>query len=201
MANMTLPGLGLDAGELRRAVVLTTVAKIRIDMPLPMPRWVMSSPIHMTTAVPAVMREHDEQHAGHVEVRDQVDAVGQLLVPPKPPTAVVEQEGEAGGLEDGEAHGHVAGPLGDLLLADRALLLPLLELGDHHRQQLHDDRAGDVRHDPEREHGEPGERAAREQVEEAEHAALLGLALAGRCTRLEVDARAPGRWRPTGRAR
>ena len=32
----------------------TTDAKIRIDMPLPMPRWVMSSASHMTTAVPAV---------------------------------------------------------------------------------------------------------------------------------------------------
>ncbi len=29
--------------------------KIRMDMPLPMPRSVMSSPIHMTHAVPAVM--------------------------------------------------------------------------------------------------------------------------------------------------
>ena len=32
----------------------TTLAKIRMDMPLPMPRWVMSSPSHMTKAVPAV---------------------------------------------------------------------------------------------------------------------------------------------------
>src|SRR5262245_47327940 len=32
----------------------TTDEKIRIDMPLPMPRWVMSSPSHMTIAVPAV---------------------------------------------------------------------------------------------------------------------------------------------------
>ena len=32
----------------------TTDAKIRIDMPLPMPRWVISSPSHMTSAVPAV---------------------------------------------------------------------------------------------------------------------------------------------------
>ena len=32
----------------------TTDVKIRIDMPLPMPRWVMSSPSHMTSAVPAV---------------------------------------------------------------------------------------------------------------------------------------------------
>ena len=33
----------------------TTLAKIRIDMPWPMPRWVMSSPSHMTKAVPAVI--------------------------------------------------------------------------------------------------------------------------------------------------
>ena len=32
----------------------TTDAKIRIDIPLPMPRWVISSPIHITVAVPAV---------------------------------------------------------------------------------------------------------------------------------------------------
>ncbi len=33
---------------------LTTAAKIRSDMPLPIPRWVMSSPSHMMNAVPAV---------------------------------------------------------------------------------------------------------------------------------------------------
>ncbi len=33
----------------------TTWVKIRIDMPLPMPRSVISSPNHMITAVPAVM--------------------------------------------------------------------------------------------------------------------------------------------------
>ena len=33
---------------------LTTLVKIRIDMPLPIPRWVMSSPSHMIMAVPAV---------------------------------------------------------------------------------------------------------------------------------------------------
>ena len=29
-------------------------AKIKIEMPLPMPRFVMSSPIHMSSTVPAV---------------------------------------------------------------------------------------------------------------------------------------------------
>ena len=35
--------------------VATTWVKIRIDMPLPMPRSVISSPSHMMTAVPAVI--------------------------------------------------------------------------------------------------------------------------------------------------
>ncbi len=35
--------------------VAVTWQKIRIDMPLPMPRSVMSSPSHMMTAVPATM--------------------------------------------------------------------------------------------------------------------------------------------------
>ena len=33
---------------------LTTDAKISRDMPLPMPRWLISSPIHMRSASPAV---------------------------------------------------------------------------------------------------------------------------------------------------
>ena len=32
----------------------TTEAKISSDMPLPMPRWVMASPIHISSAVPVV---------------------------------------------------------------------------------------------------------------------------------------------------
>ena len=32
----------------------TTDEKIRIDMPFPMPRWVINSPSHITIAVPAV---------------------------------------------------------------------------------------------------------------------------------------------------
>ena len=44
-ASMRVPWLGR---------VETTEAKISRDMPLPMPRWVMSSPIHMSRAVPVV---------------------------------------------------------------------------------------------------------------------------------------------------
>ena len=32
----------------------TTLEKIRIDIPFPMPRWVISSPSHMTKHVPVV---------------------------------------------------------------------------------------------------------------------------------------------------
>ncbi len=64
----------------------------------------------------------------------------------------------------------IAGVLRDLALTDRALLLQLLELGDHDAEDLHDDAGRDVRHDAEREDREATERAAGEQVEEAERA-------------------------------
>ena len=121
-----------------------------------------------------------------------------LLHPAEAAAAVVEQVRQAERLHQRDGDRQVAGPLRDLALTDRALLLPLLELRDHHREDLHDDRAGDVRHDPEREHGELRERAAGEELEEAEHAALLGLLLQlldadrGRCP-------APGRATRTGR--
>ena len=73
---------------------------------------------------------------------------------------------------------------------DRPLVAPLLELGDHHHQQLDDDRAGDVRHDPEPEHRELGQRTAGEQVEEADHAGRAGRGGRQRLDGAEVDARA-----------
>ena len=53
VANLTLPP---SCSTVFRPVGMpaTTLAKIRMDMPWPMPRWVMSSPSHMTKAVPAV---------------------------------------------------------------------------------------------------------------------------------------------------
>ena len=42
----------------------TTLAKIKIDMPCPMPRWVMSSASHMTKAVPAVRHQDHEAARG-----------------------------------------------------------------------------------------------------------------------------------------
>ena len=100
------------------------------------------------------------EHGPHREVGQQVDPAHQ--------GAAVEQECEAGRLEKGDADGEVARPLGDLALAHRTLLLPLLDAGDHHTEDLHDDRGRDVGHDPQREDGELGERAAREQLHEPE---------------------------------
>ena len=42
---------------------LTIDAKIISEIPLPIPRWVMSSPIHISRTVPAVS-EHDEEDVG-----------------------------------------------------------------------------------------------------------------------------------------
>ncbi len=44
----------------------TTLAKIRIDIPCPMPRWVMSSASHMTKAVPAVRMRTMNSASGQV---------------------------------------------------------------------------------------------------------------------------------------
>ena len=176
MISAHVAGRGLDLAALGGSVD-TTEAKISSDMPLPMPRWVMSLAHPHEQRRAGGEREHDERHVADVVVGHQVEAG--VLPPRKPAATVVEQVGEAGRLHDGDADGDVAGPLGDLALADGALVLPLLELGDHHAEDLHDDRRRDVRHDPEREDGELGERAAGEQLQEGEDAALLGLLLAG----------------------
>ena len=54
MPNVHQPWLFWTAHRLAGKVA-TTWVKIRIDMPLPMPRSVISSPSHMITAVPAVI--------------------------------------------------------------------------------------------------------------------------------------------------
>ena len=168
---------------------LTTEEKISSDMPLPMPRWLMSSPIHMSSAVPAVSVSTTMITAERREVGQHVEAGGVATAAEQATAAVVEQERQAGGLQQRDGHREVAGPLGDLALPHRAHLLPLLQLRDHHGEDLHDDRRRDVRHDPEGEDGELGERAAGEQLEEAHHAAAaLGLALQ-LLDGVEVDAR------------
>ena len=137
--------------------------KISTDMPLPMPRSVISSPSHMITAVPAVIVTTS------VTIRNTDVASGMILL--------VAAAGTAGPLRASatmpvdcriaERDREVAGVLRELGLAGLALLLQPLQPGDHHDQQLHDDAARDVRHDPEREHRQLQQRAAAEQVDQA----------------------------------
>ena len=78
-------------------------------------------------------------------------------------------------LEQGERDGQVPRRLGDPLLADGALVAPLLELRDDRGEQLDDDRARDVGHHAEPEDREPRQRAAAEQVQEPERVLAPGL--------------------------
>ena len=150
----------------------TTDVKIRIDMPLPMPRWVISSPSHITSAVPAVHVRMIRPALNAVKLWISIVPCRELRerLAEQAALAALHHEHERGRLHQRERDREVTRPLRDLLLPGLALVLPLLELRDHDAEQLHDDRRRDVRHDPEREHGRAGERAAREQVEEADRA-------------------------------
>jgi len=81
---------------------------------------------------------------------------------------VRKKESEADRLPGGQTDGQVTRVLGDLLLADLALFLQLLERGHRDRQELQDDRGRDVGHDPEREDREVLQGAPGEQAEETE---------------------------------
>src|SRR5262249_32982331 len=60
----------------------------------------------------------------------------------------------------------------DLLLARLAFLGQPLQRRNDHGEELQDDGGRDVRHDAQREHGEPPQIAAREEVHHAEQRAL-----------------------------
>jgi hypothetical protein len=111
-------------------------------------------------------RQHRQREALVVQAGEDVDAGQELLV--------VGQRHDAGRLQDRQPDGDVSGDLLDPLAAGLAFLLELLQPGDHHAEQLHDDRRGDVGHDAQREDGELGQRPAREQVDQREGAVVLG---------------------------
>ena len=144
-------------------------------MPLPMPRWVISSPSHITSAVPAVQVMMIMQRLVRGEVRDEHPGPAELRVrlPSSPPLPLFNTNTNAVDCIERERDGEVARPLRDLLLPGLAFVLPFLELRDHDAEQLHDDRRRDVRHDPEEEHRDRRERAAREHVEQSERAARV----------------------------
>ena len=88
-----------------------------------------------------------------------------------------EPPGDPDALDDGEDDAPVAGVLIQLLPARGAFLLQPLQRRDHHRQELHDDRCRDVRHDPQPEDGHLVQRAAGEQVEQVHQPAARLLLL------------------------
>ena len=63
----------------------TTLEKISSDMPLPMPRWVISSPIHMRSAVPAVSTITTSSTLGAVKSGRTSTPVGLPPPPNRPP--------------------------------------------------------------------------------------------------------------------
>ena len=141
-------------------------------MPLPMPRFVISSPIHMSSTVPAV--------------RETMMST----ISPEPAferALAAEEERVPGRLRGREDDREVARVLRDLRVARLALPLQLAEPRDDDGHQLEDDRRRDVRHDPEREQGELRERASREEVEQAEDRAAAAREVV--LDRLRVDAR------------
>ena len=68
------------------------------------------------------------------------------------PALRFQRDRDAQRLEQRQRQRAVAGVLGDLAAAGFAFLLQRFQLRRHDRQQLHDDRGRDVRHDAQREH-------------------------------------------------
>src|SRR5215218_9750333 len=148
-------------------------AKIRSEMPFPIPRLVISSPIHISSVVAAV-RE--------TRMRTKRPALSW-----KAGNLTVEEIGVAGRLKNREDDRQVTRVLVDLGVAGLSLLLQLLQPWHDHGHELEDDRGGDVGHDPEREEGELAERATGEDVQQAEDGAALPREVV--VDRARVDAR------------
>ena len=124
-------------------------AKMRSEIPLPMPRSVICSPTHIMNAVPVVsvsmlMRRKPQPAwvttSPTAAESDEVPVVHRL-----------EAHRDAEGLDERERDRAVARVLIDLALALLAFLAELVERLEDHRQELKDDARADVRHDAERE--------------------------------------------------
>ena len=72
-------------------------------MPLPMPRWVISSASHMTSAVPAVQVSTISAATPNVTSRGSGPGPGTMSNPSRPLLPLVQGEHEAGRLHDREA--------------------------------------------------------------------------------------------------
>ena len=149
-----------DAACLRPEFGRRYPTKISSDMPLPMPRSVTSSPIHITSAAPAVITSTMTTRVKMLwlAMMSSVAALQQA--------AVGRQRHDAGGLQDGQRDSQIARVLRHLGLAGLAFFSQLFEPRNDHGEQLHDDARGDVGHHADREHGQLQQRTAGEQVDQ-----------------------------------
>ena len=148
-------------------------AKMMSEMPLPTPRLVICSPIHIRRIVPPVsviIGGDAEEEAG----------IDDDMAP------MLQADGDAIGLQRRQRHGAVARILVDDLAARLAFLLQRFQFGKHRRHQLDDDRGGDVGHDAEREDRHAADRAAGQHVEHVEQAAALLLHLLRQRRRIDA---------------
>ena len=112
---------------------------MRMEVPLPMPRWVICSPPEHDDGAGGEQAhaEEDEEglvlhhHDGALEITE-TERLTDLL-------RVAEGAEQQRGLDDRDDDGQVAGVLGDLLAADLALLLQAGDRRDDRRGELHDD--------------------------------------------------------------
>ena len=138
----------------------TIPAKMMSEEPLPMPREVICSPSHIRNMVPPVSVITVEMTKNSPGILDDV-------------ARALQPDGDPPGLEDGENDREVARVLVQDLAAGLAFLLQRLERRHDRGEELDDDRGRDVRHDVEREDRHALDGAAREHVEQPEHAAGL----------------------------
>jgi hypothetical protein len=167
-STMTAMMMPVDSAPVRPS---SSVPPIADGRPATMPAKMMSD-----AAGGDLLAEPHQEHGA----ADQRDHGGDAEEPARigdDAAAAFEPDGDAVGLHQRQQHGAVAGVLVDDLAALLALLLQRLERGDDRCHQLHDDGGGDVGHDAEGKDRHALDRAAREHVEDAEHAA--GLAAEG----------------------
>ena len=142
----------------------TIPAKMIREIPLPMPRSVICSPSHMMKAVPAVRVIMVIKRKDHPGSRTTASPAGPVIL--SKPNADSEP------LDEAQEHRSVAGVLGDLLPSGLPFLRKPLQMGNHDREQLKDDRGTDIGHDPQGENGQALESAPGEHVDEAEESPL-----------------------------
>jgi hypothetical protein len=120
--------------------------KISSDMPLPMPRSVISSASHMIRPVPAVRVSTMMTMVGHRVVGEDLGALRA-----EDGARVAGEGDERRGLQDRQTDGEIARVLRHLGLPGLTLLLEGLKARNDDREQLNDDARSDIGHDPERE--------------------------------------------------